>query len=192
QAEMMKLQGQFTQQLKQEQSKNAPVTTTPAAPQVTPSAPAAEDRAPSAAQLDQQRRESTPAPVTQTVAQTAPPTATQAPVPVAPTPAPAAATVREGDVVEINNVDSVPRTLKPIKPVYPPMAARQRVEATIIVSALVSETGDVLDVRILRGDTRFGLNEAAIRAMRGAKFAPAMKDGKRVRTWFPQTFLFKP
>ncbi|HVR40134.1 MAG TPA: TonB family protein [Thermoanaerobaculia bacterium] len=193
QAEMMKLQTQFTQQLKQEQSKNAPVNATPPAPQPVAPAPVAEDRTPSAAQLDQTRRETTPAPVTTTVAQTAPaPTATQAPAPVAPTPAAAVTTVREGDIVDVTQVDSIPRALRPIKPVYPPLAARQRVEGTVIVSALISEKGDVLDVRVLRGDGRFGLDDAAVRAMRGAKFAPAIKDGKRVRTWFPQTFQFKP
>ena len=36
------------------------------------------------------------------------------------------------------------------------------------------------------------LNDAAVRAMRGAKFSPPMKEGKRVKTWFPQTIDFKP
>ncbi len=49
----------------------------------------------------------------------------------------------------------------------------------------------MLDVKVLRTDGRFGLDEAAVRAMRQAKFAPAVKDGKRVRTWLPQTIIFK-
>ena len=193
QAEMMKLQDQFMAELKQKQAKNAPVVSTPSAP---PPAAATEDRPSiSAAQLDQQRREaaqpdpqpSTPAPAV---------TQTQAPAPAvsqpAPAPAPVVASVREGDVVDVGSLDSIPKPLRPIVPVYPTIARQQRISATVILSAFVSENGSVTDVRVLRGDARFGLNDAAIRAMRATKFSPPMKDGKRVKTWLPQTFTFTP
>jgi len=38
---------------------------------------------------------------------------------------------------------------------------------------------------------RLGFNDSAVRAMRTAKFRPAMKDGKRVKTWLPQPIDFK-
>jgi len=41
----------------------------------------------------------------------------------------------------------------------------------------------VLDVKVLRGDDRFGFTDAAVRALRGARYSPAMKDGKHVKTW---------
>jgi TonB family protein len=50
----------------------------------------------------------------------------------------------------------------------------------------------VTDVRVLRGDPRFGLNDAAVRAMRNTKFSAPQKDGKHVKTWLPQTIEFKP
>lgn len=71
------------------------------------------------------------------------------------------------------------------------MAQRQHVETTILLTVLVNERGDVADVRVLRGDSRFGFEEAAIRAARNTHFSPAMKDGKRVKTWFPVPFVFK-
>ncbi|HYK04602.1 MAG TPA: TonB family protein [Thermoanaerobaculia bacterium] len=201
QAEMMKLQDNFMSELKQKQSKNAPVvsapTPAPAQQQAQPLIP--EERATlNAAQLDQQRRAD--------AVQEAPRTATQAPVQqvqtqtAAPAPAVAApaavkqvaAGVREGDVVDVGSLDSVPRPTRPIKPVYPMMAARQKISATIFLTVLVSETGAVEDVRILRGEPRFGLNDAAERAMRATRFSSPMKDGKRVKTWFPQTIDFKP
>jgi TonB family protein len=89
------------------------------------------------------------------------------------------------------SLDVVPRIVRPVKPVYPAMAMRQKVAATIVLTVLVSETGDVLDVRVLRGEPRFGLNDAAIRAMKATRFSAPMKDGKRVRTWFPQSIEFK-
>ena len=203
QAEMMKLQDKFMDELKAKEAKNAPVPSSPA-PAVQQAAQQQEDRAaitPSqltAAQLEQ-RRESRPEPVAD-----APRTATQAPVqtqttapqPAVSAPAPvqqaAAPAVREGDVIDVGSLDVVPRFTRPAKPVYPPMAARQKISATIFLTVLVSENGDVLDVRVLRGDSRFGLSDAAVRAMKAAKFSAPMKDGKRVKTWFPQTIDFKP
>ena len=70
------------------------------------------------------------------------------------------------------------------------MALRQRVESTILVTALVSETGDVIDVKILRGDKRFGFEEAALKAVRATKFSPGIKDGKHVKTWYPLPVKF--
>jgi TonB family protein len=193
-AEMMKLQTNFTEELKKSQSKHAPVATVAAATPVTESA------APSAAQLDQQRRDTarddSPVPQQQQAAPAVIPQTTQAavsiPQPSAPAPVQQVASVREGDVVDVGALDALPRPQRPIRPQYPPMAARQRISATVILSALVSETGQVLDVRVLRGFAGFGINEAAIYAMKSTKFSSPMKEGKRVRTWFPQTIEFKP
>lgn len=205
QAEMMKLQDDFMADLRKKQSRDAPVQTAPAAPAPEPVTAQAqaqtlspEERATlSAAQLDRQRREARQEAVTDTVrpapAQTVQ-TQTAAPQPAVAAPAPAretVVTVREGDVVDYGSVDVPPRITRTARPVYPPLAARQKIEATIFLTALVSETGEVIDVKILRGDNRFGLNEAAARAMRSMRFSPAMKDGKRVRTWFPQSIVFK-
>jgi TonB family protein len=194
QSEMMKLQGDFMTELKQKQSRNAPVVS--AQPAAAPAATeTADDRtAPSAAQLDQQRRDTRPD-TTPTVPAPTPvqqQTAAPAPQPVVNTPAPAPAAVREGDVVEAGLLTTLPKPVRPIRPVYPPLAARQKIHATIIVSALIDENGDVSEVRVLRGDARFGLNDAAIRALKTAKFSSPAKDGKRVKTWYPQTIEFVP
>ena len=203
QAEMMKLQNDFLTDLKQKQPKNAPAVAAPvtaiAAPPVQTASVAPEERSGiSAAQLDQQRREARADQSTDTAPRTlpmAPQTQTSAPAPqvslAAPAPAPKPS-LREGDVVDVASLDSVPRPTRAVRPQYPALAARQKIAATIFLTVFVSETGEVLDVRVLRGDNRFGLNEAAIRALRSAHFTSPMKDGKRVRTWFPQTIEFKP
>ena len=189
QEEMMKLQADYTKTLKQQQSKNAPVQTASlGAPQT--SAANADENGPSAAQLDSRRlaarQETTTTPslqqqqaapaVTQTVAETA--------------PAPVVPTVHEGDVVDFTALDTPPQAMASIKPEYPRLAMQQKATATVVVSALISESGQVLEVKILKGDARFGFNDAALRAMRAARFSPAVKDGKHVRTWRPQTFVF--
>ncbi|HEX7190127.1 MAG TPA: TonB family protein [Thermoanaerobaculia bacterium] len=187
QEEMMKLQQDYTKSLQKSQSKNAPV------PVATSSAAPAPQRAtedtPSAAALDQQRMASRPEPQP---AQQAPvlqqPQPQQAPA-VAEQQAPARV-VHEGDVVDVSDLDTPPHVLRQTTPSYPPMALRQRAEATILVTALVDENGNVVDVKVLRGDKRFGFEDSAIRAVRATKFSSPMKDGKRVKSWFAVPIVF--
>jgi TonB family protein len=190
QEEMMKLQADLNKQLKQQQSRNAPVQT---ASMVAPSpSPQQVDDRGSAAALDQRRvtsRQETPA-LTQSVAQQPPPVVPQ-PTVNNPAPQPQVSAIHEGDVVDVTELDKLPEPLSEIRPVYPPLAAQQRAEANIILSALIGEDGRVAEVKLLRGDARFGFNDAAIRAMRAVRFTPPIKDGKRVKTWRPQTITFK-
>ncbi|GAC1432972.1 MAG: hypothetical protein NVSMB68_05410 [Thermoanaerobaculia bacterium] len=215
-SEMMKLQSAYTKQLQQQQAKNAPLAVAPApfaastageprpverrpaesrapdgrAPE--PRAPeprAAEPRAaePSAARLDERQRDTptgpdVPKPVSTSISQTVAPLQQQA----------AAPQIREGDVVDIGSLDVAPRRTRDPRVVYPPMAARQRIETNVLTSVLISENGDVLDVKVLRGDERFGFTDAAVRALRSAHYSSPMKDGKRVKTWLPQIIQFKP
>jgi len=189
QEEMMKLQSDYNKSLKQQQSKNAPVQIAAA----TPSSASSED--PSAAQLDSRRlaaaRPDT-GPTTTALQPSAPAvTQTQAPVPQPQAPAPApAVVVREGDVIEFTDLDTLPVPVGAIRPEYPRLAMQQRAKGQVVVSALISETGEVLEVKVLKGDPRFGFNDAAIRAMKAARFSPPVKDGKHVRTWRPQLFVF--
>lgn len=202
--EMMKLQTDYTKQLQKQQAKNAPLPV-PAAPAPTPAPvpPAAETRArstaeerpnePSAAQLDAQRREM--ARPQETIAQQIPPTTQTSPPVVKPeqTPAPAPVPqVREGDVVDVTQLDTVPHRVRDPRVTYPPMAARQKIETSVLTSVLISESGEVLEVKVLRGDDRYGFTDSAVRALRGARYSPAVKDGKRVKTWLPQIIQFKP
>ena len=191
QEELMRLQDEYTRNLQKQQSKNAPVPTPPPTPAPAAAATVAEERAPSAAQLDQTRQQQqprveTPAPAPATVAQSQP-----APAVAVPTPIPQAPAIREGDVVDVSSLDTVPRIVRGAKPQYPVMAQRQRVETTVLLTVLITENGEVSDVRVLRGDARFGFEDAAIRAARATRFSPGVKDGKRVKTWFPIPFLFK-
>jgi TonB family protein len=192
QEEMLKLQGDYTKSLQKQQSKNAPV-------QVASTAPASaarrnDDSAPSAAQLDQQRVAAQPQ-----VTQSAAPAIVQHPAPQPQAPAvveqqPAAApahVVREGDVVDLNDLDSPPHVAHQAALNYPTMALRQRIETTIIATALIDQNGNVEDVRVLRGDKRFGFEDAALRAVRATKFTAPTKDGKRVKSWFPVPVTFK-
>jgi TonB family protein len=151
-----------------------------------------------------------PQPATQTVApppaavtQTQPPapapaTATQAAVtqtqpPAAAEPAPAPARAREGDLIPPGTEGLLPpRIVRRGAVPYPPIARAQRIQGTVLLSVLVSETGQVLEVRILRGVSQaVGLNEAAERIARTSTYAPGTKDGVRVKSWATVPVDFK-
>jgi protein TonB len=77
-------------------------------------------------------------------------------------------------------------------PEYPPMARRLKVQGTVVVSVLVDEEGRVTETRVVRGAERdVGLNEAAERAARTARFRPATVEGVAVKTWFNLNIPFR-
>jgi len=182
----MKLQQDYTKSLQKSQSKHAPVpvATTAAA---APAPQRVTEESPSAAALDQQRLNTRPEPqpATQQVQSIVQPQQQ------APEPQPAARIVHEGDVVDVSDLDTPPHVVRPAAPTYPIMAMRQRAEATILVTALVNENGDVIDVKVLRGDKRFGFEDSAVKAVRSTKFSAPVKDGKRVKAWFAVPIVFK-
>jgi TonB family protein len=164
----------------------APVTTSAAPPRPAP-APAVAAAAPAP----------TPAPVTP-----APVPVTPVPVPVAetrPAPQPAAAEpapaarAQVGDLVPSGTPGLAPAHMARQAPApYPPMAKAQRVEGSVVMSVLVSETGQVLETRILSGVNRpVGINEAAEQSIRRSGFTPGTKDGVRVKSWTTVRIDFK-
>jgi TonB family protein len=116
--------------------------------------------------------------------------------PPAPAPQPAAAPetprTREGDLVTSGSEDVSARMTRRASVPYPPMARIQRVEGTVLISALISETGKVLEAKVLRPINRpVGLNEAALQIVRNSSFSPPMKDGVRVKSWTTVPVDFK-
>jgi TonB family protein len=104
----------------------------------------------------------------------------------------AAAPTKEGDMVELTPDVVKPELQNRVQPVYPPVARAKKIQGTVILSLLVSEGGDVADVKVLReagGST--GLNEAAVAAAKRWKFRPAVKNGKRVKVWVTYPVSFK-
>jgi TonB family protein len=141
------------------------------------------------------------APVPQPVAPTPQPVA-PAPQPVAPAPQPVVpqpvpqpaepqvARAREGELVPAGTEGlTPPRMTRQATPAYPPVARIQRIEGTVFMTVLISETGAVQDVKVIRGDPR--LTEAAVQSVRRSGFSPGSKDGVRVKSWVPVSVSFK-
>ena len=115
------------------------------------------------------------------------------PAPVAPAPEPKKPTVNEGDLVQQGTPGLIDPELISMKKVgYPPIAKRQGVEGIVIVRALVSETGRVIEAEVLRGvPQNVGINEAAQEMVMGATFKPATMNGVKVKAYKTVPIPFK-
>jgi protein TonB len=65
---------------------------------------------------------------------------------------------------------------------YPELARLADVEGTVMVHALIGQDGAVRNIRVVSGVPL--LNDAAVAAVRGARFRPALQRGKPVAVWF--------
>jgi protein TonB len=84
-----------------------------------------------------------------------------------------------------------PTILKIVKPVYPPVALQARIGGLVILRVLVSETGQVLEIEVVRGG-QGGLTESAASAVRKWTFTPARKGDTPVRAWTTVPIPFEP
>lgn len=85
-----------------------------------------------------------------------------------------------------------PTPLEIVRPQYPPLARRLRVQGTVRMSLLVDEAGRVIETRLLEGVPRkVGINEVALAAAAKARFNPATKEGIRVKMWYEMVSRFE-
>jgi TonB family protein len=78
--------------------------------------------------------------------------------------------------------------LKP-EPSYTEKARQNRIEGTVVLKAVFSSDGNVVNIRTVTG-LPYGLTEMAIGAARKLKFVPAVKDGKFVSMWMQLEYNF--
>ncbi|MBC7360709.1 MAG: TonB family protein [Candidatus Aminicenantes bacterium] len=98
---------------------------------------------------------------------------------------------KTGDLVPLSMVDVEPKVIKTVEPVYPEADRRMGIKGNVILNVLISETGEVLDVVVIRGIRgSVALEKEAINAVKKWKFLPAEKDGVKVRVWKPITIGF--
>jgi TonB family protein len=89
----------------------------------------------------------------------------------------------EGDGLRPGNGVSWPRLVREVKPNYTHDAMRAQVEGLVELEILVLEDGTVGRVSIVRSlDSRFGLDQEAINAVRRWRFDPGRRMGKAVAT----------
>lgn len=96
---------------------------------------------------------------------------------------------------DVTEVEQLPTLLSQpsdaeLRALYPDRARREGVEADVGLELLVSDRGDVADVRILRRAGQ-GFDELAREAGRRMRFQPARRGGKPVAVWIPWTWKFR-
>lgn len=76
--------------------------------------------------------------------------------------------------------DREARALNPVKPEYPAVALRSRIEGSVVVGADVDENGNATNVTVVRSSRSRDLDRAAVAAVRDWTFEPAIRGGKPV------------
>jgi TonB family protein len=140
--------------------------------------------------------QNTPPPVAvpQPVAQPVAPPPVPVPQPVAQQPAPApqpaaAERAQTGDLVSGEGLTPA-RVSRQAVAQYPPIARSQRMQGSVVVSALVNENGQVLDTRIVSSVSPI-FNAAAADSIKRSTFTPGSKDGVKVKSWTTVRVDFK-
>jgi TonB family protein len=127
------------------------------------------------------------------VAEAAPRAAAPEPHEVAPSSAP----VREGDLVGPGEGVVEPRIVRMgaftnLPPQVKQMARGTSGLGTLMISALITETGAVSDTRILKKSPYQAVDDAAVNALKTSKIDPATKNGVRVKMWKTFAITVKP
>ncbi len=78
---------------------------------------------------------------------------------------------------------------KKVEPPYPEIARRARIQGVVILEAVITKTGTVEEVKVLRALNPV-LDQAAINAVKQWKYQPAMLNGKPVKVYFTVTVNF--
>lgn len=87
---------------------------------------------------------------------------------------------------------SQPRLIKEVKPKYTKEAMDARIEGTVWLEAVVLDTGDVGDVTVVTSlDKEYGLDDAAVAALKQWRFEPGRKDDKPVAVRIEVEMSFK-
>jgi protein TonB len=98
------------------------------------------------------------------------------PVPPPPPPPPPRP-VRKSAVLNGSEVQGA-KLIRRVKPVYPELAKRARVQGQVTLTVTIDEEGNVIEAKILKGHPL--LNDAAIAAVKQCKYSPTFLNGKPV------------
>lgn len=73
---------------------------------------------------------------------------------------------------------------------YPDEAKRNGVEGKVFIQAFIDETGNVVEAKVIKG-AGYGLDEAALEAVKQTKFTSGKQEGKPVKVQVTIPIIFK-
>ncbi len=113
-----------------------------------------------------------------------------------PPPIKSKTSANENDEFKIVAYDAEPTPIGGFKAIqqnlhYPEIARRAGIEGTVVVQALIDESGAVVDTKILNSLGDNGCDEAAAEAIKKVKWQPAAKEGRPVKVRVRIPVIFK-
>ncbi len=84
-----------------------------------------------------------------------------------------------------------PKRVRPSKPAYPATLKAQEIEGTVKVSVDLDKGGNVVGVRVVQSSGHPAFDQAAIKAARAERFAPAKRDGAAVPYRLAYSYRFR-
>ena len=76
---------------------------------------------------------------------------------------------------------TMPDVLYEVKPAYTESAKQEGIQGSVMLEVVVKDDGSVGDVKVTKSlDTKHGLDEQAVKAIKQWRFKPGTKDGKAV------------
>jgi TonB family protein len=100
--------------------------------------------------------------------------------------------IKDGDLVDLEVIDTPPETVKRVSPQSTRLAVQRHVSGTVLLRVLVDENGASARVEILRDTAlKVGLGDASKTALEQWRWKPATKDGHKVKTWIAVQVPFK-
>lgn len=79
-------------------------------------------------------------------------------------------------------VDVHPAALQPIRPDYPDKGVKEGVEGSVVLLLLIDEAGAVKEISVVEANPEGMFEESALAAFRVARFAPAQKNDRPVKS----------
>ncbi|MFN7973314.1 MAG: TonB family protein [Acidobacteriota bacterium] len=107
----------------------------------------------------------------------------------APEAAPSAAAPSAAAPAPSGSPDTQPLILDTVEAEYPPLAQKQGKDGQVVIEATVAADGTLREAKVVRGSSLF--NDAALKAAKRYKFAPARKAGEPVDGVVTLTITFR-
>ena len=105
-------------------------------------------------------------------------------------PKSAVTTTSPGPPYRVGGDVKAPVVINRVEPVYPEEARKARIMGIVIVEAIIDQNGVVKDVEVLK-PLPFGLDQAAVDAVKQWTFKPATLNGQPVAVRFNLTINFR-
>ncbi len=95
----------------------------------------------------------------------------------------------EGEPLRVGGDVKPPNLINKVEPSYPEAARKARMEGVVILEAIITASGNVEDVKVLKSVNPL-LDAAATRAVQQWKYRPATLNGRAVRVYLTVTVTF--